>query len=625
MREDEGREAGTAGRLYPMHARFVAALCAALCVRSWATPVRPIHANDNGHPAGTLRHGVLTLRLEVRSGRWHPEAEDGFGIEVLAFGEEGQPLQNPGPLIRVPEGTEIRVSVRNALPGATLVIHGLVTRPAAADDSVVLAPGSVRAVRFIAGAPGTYFYWGTTTGVPIDDRNKVDSQLSGAFIVDPVGANATDDVFVIGVWLDSLTVDGGREQREIPTINGKMFPYTQPFTYAVGDSVRWRVINASDREHPMHLHGFYYRVNSRGDAARDTVYAPMDRRVVVTENLPSGATMAMAWSPDRPGNWIFHCHILYHVAGDLSLTPAAHHPAMSGMEPMSGLVIALHVRPRPGASYPATVGEPRRLRLLVQSHPNVFRQEPGFGFVLQQGDVPPALDSIRIPGSPIVVTRGEPVAIAVVNRLAEPVAVHWHGIELTSYYDGVPGVSGEPGHLLPSIAPGDSFIAAYTPPRAGTFIYHTHIDDIRQMESGLYGALIVLPPGQAYDSTTDHTLVFGWHEYPDTLEVLLNGSVHPAPLVLRAGVTHRLRLIMIPPAGTGDVLLWSDTSLVTWRAVAKDGADLGSHQATLRPARQRISVGETYDFEFTPAAPATLRLELRDGPDMLVTMPVEVR
>jgi hypothetical protein len=105
----------------------------------------------------------------------------------------------------------------------------------------------------------------------------------------------------------------------------------------------------------------------------------------------------------------------------------------------------------------------------------------------------------------------------------------------------------------------------------------------------------------------------------------LNGSAHPAPLVLRAGVTHRLRLIMIPPAGTGDVLLWSDTSLVTWRAAAKDGADLGSHQATLRPARQRISVGETYDFEFTPAGPATLRLELRDGPDVLVTMPVEVR
>ena len=48
----------------------------------------------------------------------------------------------------------------------------------------------------------------------------------------------------------------------------------------------------------------------------------------------------------------------------------------------------------------------------------------------------------------------------------------------------------------PAIAPGDSFEARFTPPRAGTFIYHTHIDDIRQPSSGLYGAIIVLEPGQ---------------------------------------------------------------------------------------------------------------------------------
>jgi len=426
------------------------------------------------------------------------------------------------------------------------------------------------------------------------------------------------------VWLDSLTVGGARDKREIPTINGKMFPYTESFTYDVGDSVRWRVINASDREHPMHLHGFYYRVDSRGDAARDTVYAPQDRRLAVTELLASGSTMAATWSPDRPGNWVFHCHILFHIAGDLALSSPSHETHAGGMERMSGLVIALHVRPAPGAAYPATVGQPRQLRLLVQSRPHVYREDPGYGFVLQEGATPPAPDSIRIPGSLIVLTRGAPVHTTVVNRLSEPVAIHWHGIELTSYFDGVPGVSGEPGHVLPSIAPGDSFVAEYTPPRAGTFIYHTHIDDVRQMESGLYGPLVVLPQGQMYDSTTDHPLVIGLHEYPDTFAVLLNGSAHPAPLVLRAGVTHRLRIVMIPSAGTADVLLLSDTSLVTWRAVAKDGADLPPHQATLRPARQRVSVGETYDFEFTPAGPGDLRLELRDGPDLFVTMLVEL-
>jgi hypothetical protein len=244
---------------------------------------QPIQANNNDHPAGTLRRGVLTLRLEAGSGLWHPEAEDGFGLYVQAFWEEEKPLQNPGPLIRVPEGTVIRVSVRNAIPGATLVVHGLVTRPAASDDSIVLAPGVTREVRFTAGAPGTYFYWATTTGAAIGKRRTVDSQLTGALIVDAAGIRPQDHVFVIGVWLDSLTVGGERGKREIPTINGKMFPYTESFTYDVGDSVRWRVINASDRFHPMHLHGLLPCRQPRRRRAGHGVRAP-DQRLAVTEN-----------------------------------------------------------------------------------------------------------------------------------------------------------------------------------------------------------------------------------------------------------------------------------------------------------------------------------------------------
>jgi len=607
-----------------MHMRLVVTVCATVLVKPVAPPVSHIAANDNTRPAGRLAGGVMTIRLEARAGTWHPEAEDGPSLQVQAFGEWGGSLQVPGPMIRVPEGTVIDARVRNAIPGATLVVHGLASRPDAG-DSLVIGPGAVAEARFTAGAPGTYFYWATTTRVPLDKRRKVDSQLSGAFIVDPAGRRPDDRVFVLGVWLDSVVVGGVREKREVPTINGKMFPYTESFTYSVGDSIRWRVVNASDREHPMHLHGFYYRVESRGDAAQDTVYAPPDQRAVVTENLTSGATMSLTWSPDRPGNWVFHCHILFHVEGALTLSPATAHAAMSGMEAMSGLVISLHVRPRSGREYPAAIGTPKQLRLLVQERPRVYRQEPGLGFVLQRGDVPPAPDSIDIPGSPIVVTRGEPVAIDVVNHLSEPVAVHWHGIELTSYYDGVPGVSGEPGHLLPSIAAGDSFTAVYTPPRAGTFIYHTHIDDVRQMQSGLYGPLIVLPPGERYDTLVNHIVVFSWHEYPDSLLVMLNGSAHPPPLVLARGIPHRLRIIMIPPAGSADLELRQDTTLSSWRLVAKDGADLPSHQATVRPARQTISVGETFDFEFTPASQAGLRLELRDGPVVLVSMPVLVR
>jgi manganese oxidase len=583
-----------------------------------------IRANHNDRPAGSLANGILTLRLVAREGVWHPEAEDGVGIPVRAFAEEGRALENPGPLIRVPEGTEIRVRVRNAIPRATLVVHGLTTHPGDGTDSLVLAPGGERETRFRVGARGTYFYWATTGGATLPKRHSVDTQLSGAFVVDPVGARTPDHVFVIGVWVDSLTVHGKRSPHEIPTINGKMFPYTESFGYTVGDSVRWRVINASDREHPMHLHGFYYRLDGLGDERVDTLLKADRRPWVVTDNLLSGTTMSVTWAPDRPGNWIFHCHILFHVTGDLSLV--RHGPDRDrGMERMSGILIPLHVRARPGRAYPASVGPGRTLRLFVQMHPKVYRAEPGFGFVLQDGAHAPAPDSIRIPGSPIVLTRGEPVRITIVNNLGEPTAVHWHGIELTSYYDGVPGVSGEPGHLLPSIAPHDSFTAVYTPPRAGTFIYHTHIDDVKQMESGLYGPLVVLPPGQTFDSTTDHIVTISLHEYPDTFDVLMNGSVHPEPIVLRAGVPNRLRIVVIPAAGSGELTLLSDTTPVRWRALAKDGADLPAALATERPARQLVSVGETYDFEVTLKEARQLRLELLDGKVVLARLPVEVR
>jgi len=582
-----------------------------------------IRTNHNDRPAGSLADGVLTLHLVAKAGVWHPEAEDGIGIPVQAFAEEGRALENPGPLIRVREGTELRIRVRNALRGATLVVHGLATHPDPGSDSLVIAPGTAREVRFRAGVPGTYFYWATTTGVALQKRRRVDSQLSGALIVDRVGVRRNDHVFVLAVWIDSLTVQGKRDKREIPVINGKMYPYTESFSYAVGDSVRWRVINASDREHPMHLHGFFYRLNALGDARADTQFSADRRPWIVTDNLLSGTTMSVTWSPDRPGNWLFHCHILYHVMGDLSLSDR--HGDQHTMERMSGILIPLHVRAVAGRSYPAVRGTPRPLRLFVQSRPKVYRDEPGFGFVLQDGANTPSPDSIRIPGSPIVLTRNEPVRITVINRLSEPTAVHWHGVELTSYFDGVPGISGEPGHLLPSIAPRDSFTAVYTPPRAGTFIYHTHIDDVKQMEAGLYGPLIVLPPGQTFDSTTDHVVTISMHEYPDTFDILLNGSTRPAPLVLRAGVPNRLRIVIIPAAGYADLVLVSDTTPVTWRALAKDGADLPAALATTRPARQSVSVGETYDFEFTPHDNRSLRLELRAGPVLLGRMPVEVK
>ncbi|PYO05272.1 MAG: hypothetical protein DMD30_14320 [Gemmatimonadetes bacterium] len=63
------------------------------------------------------------------------------------------------------------------------------------------------------------------------------------------------------------------------------------------------------------------------------------------------------------------------------------------------------------------------------------------------------------------------------------------------------------------------------------------------------------------------------------------------------------------------VRLVRDSSVLTWRAVAKDGFTLPPQQATVRPSATYVGSGETADFELTPDAPGDLRLEIdRDGP-----------
>ena len=235
------------------------------------------------------------------------------------------------------------------------------------------------------------------------------------------------------------------------------------------------------------------------------------------------------------------------------------------------------------------------------------------GFVLQNGPAP-RLDSVEIPGPPIVLARGEPVEITVVNNLQDATSIHWHGIELDSYFDGVSGWSGDQRETAPHVNPGDSFAVRFTPPRAGTFIYHSHFDEERQLGSGLYGPIIVLEPGQRYEPETDRTLILsqaGPTKGASRARVTLNGSRSPV-IEMQAKRLHRLRLIHIAATLPLRFSLLRDTIPVAWRAVAKDGADLPPAQALVRPARQIIGVGEAYDFEFTPEEPGQLRLVVKD-------------
>ena len=596
-------------------------------------------ANPNTAPAGRLRGGVLEIELVAALAMWHPDGDSRPGISVEAFAEPGRPPQVPAPLIRVAQGTEIRVSVRNALAIDTLTYSIDIgdTR-----DSVVIPPGSAGTLRVRPTRAGNFFYRATTS-TTLGRALRVGGMLAGALVVDSASSTRRprDRIFVIQVAADGQIGRIGIPlyERSVWAINGRSWPSTERLAASVGDSVRWRVINLTTDGHPMHLHGFYYSVDAvDGPSASLAAMEPPSSRVV-TARLAAFAGMSMTWVPERAGNWLFHCHFADHVVPHGPLGGEAPSPGVDriGMWPtranhaestdhaataMAGLITGIVVRDGRGTRATVTPAARRTLRLVAIQDPEFPDSQPSLRYVLDDPRSPngraEAWPGLSVP---IRLTRDEPVAITIVNQMHEPTSVHWHGIELDSYADGVPGFSGAGTRLSPLIAPGDSFVARFTPPRSGTFMYHSHVDEPRQQRAGLVGPLIVRDAANA-DTTLDITFLFKLARHRDNGPFEINGRLDPDTLRLRAGQKYRVRLIALQnefPYINVTLTARADSAfaggpdeqVVQWTPVAKDGAELAAEYRVPRPAIQRMSMGETYDFEFVPGRADNLRLELR--------------
>src|SRR5262245_20352230 len=358
-----------------------------------------IAVNDNRRAAGSLDAGTLTLGLRAAEGMWQPEGASGPSLRIQAFGEVNGPLMIPGPLGRVTEGVEVAMTVRNDLSD-TMRVHGLCDRGAQTCDPVVVPPGEVRAIRFRSGPAGTYHYWATTTGMPLQFRPVGDTQLAGPFVVDPPAvARGEDRVFVITDWT-SLTLEQlkrvasaddpgetflGFDPKIAFLVNGLSWPHTERLAYRLAEPVHWKIVNLSTQAHTMHLHGFYFDVDALGDGTRGARFADGDRQRVVTQLMQPGETMSMTWTPERVGNWLFHCHIKDHVSPGRRLSQASsvegHHAAHDASAGMAGMILGVTIVGENDP--PAPVAAPaRKMTLLMQSEPKRDGDDPAYGFVL---------------------------------------------------------------------------------------------------------------------------------------------------------------------------------------------------------------------------------------------------
>ena len=627
-------------------AAAIAFVCWASTTTAQVRPVERVRPNDNQARAGLRSGSVLAIRMEARLAEWHPQGEDAPGAMIPVFAELGRPAQVPGPLIRVAGGTEVIVVIRNAVPNTVLTVHGLHARPAIVpvgqtfSDSIQLTYGQVQQLRFKLDRPGTYYYWGTTTGASFENRTREDAQLTGVIVVDEPGERTPRDrIMVLGMWADTIASETTRRRnRELFVINGKSWPNTDHLIYEKGDVVRWRVVNASADLHPMHLHGYFFRVTRRGNGMADTLLSRSE--LVHTERMLPGQTMSLTFTPDRIGWWLFHCTQPSHAIarGPLGYASQDVLPTVYGgtaAPALGGLIAAMEVNlPDDDTTHklpPPPIPDPqRRLRMILQPNAGTTPLTPLYGVFIDTAGLTPEVDRGQRAGPPLILNRGEQTSIMLINRTGEPTSMHWHGLELDNGYDGVPTVSGVRPAVVHPIPTNDSLDVRMAPARAGTFLYHSHYNDARQMRAGLVGPLIVVEPGK-WDPTRDFPVLFSSpsDSTDEERSVLVNGSLTPLVLEMRRGIAHRIRLMNGTTGRPGLVVELHQgadtTTLATWRPVAKDGIDIPPAARGARGARQPISIGETMDFEFTPLRTGDYRLEARTrSGSLLATLPIRV-
>jgi FtsP/CotA-like multicopper oxidase with cupredoxin domain len=167
------------------------------------------------------------------------------------------------------------------------------------------------------------------------------------------------------------------------------------------------------------------------------------------------------------------------------------------------------------------------------------------------------------PGPLIEAHQGDLVQVTLTNvDVPDGVTLHWHGVDVPNAEDGVAGVTQD------AVRPGRTFVYRFVAAHAGTFWYHSHQVSDAQVRGGLFGTLLVLPPGA--ETATDvpvQDVVAPVHTYSGRRTVA--GSTGVTAVDAAAGSAVRLRVVN---TDNGPLRAWVSGS--PFRVAAVDGRDL---------------------------------------------------
>jgi FtsP/CotA-like multicopper oxidase with cupredoxin domain len=96
----------------------------------------------------------------------------------------------------------------------------------------------------------------------------------------------------------------GNMERFIWGFDGYKFSAAEPIYLKLGERVRITLINDTMMEHPIHLHGLWSELENGHGA-----YNPYKHTILVKP----AERVSYLLSADTPGEWAYHCHLLYHM------------------------------------------------------------------------------------------------------------------------------------------------------------------------------------------------------------------------------------------------------------------------------------------------------------------------
>lgn len=207
----------------------------------------------------------------------------------------------------------------------------------------------------------------------------------------------------------------------------------------------------------------------------------------------------------------------------------------------------------------------------------------------------------RVHGPTIEAVEGDRVRIYVTNKLDAPTTVHWHAILVLNGMDGVGGLTQR------AIQPGETFKYEFTLKQNGTFMYHSHHDEMTQMAMGMMGLFLVHP--REIKNEVDHDFAIMLSEWkidvgarrPDPNEMTdfnvltMNARVFPgtAPLLVKRNSRVRIRIGNLSAMDHHPIHLHGHHFLVT----ETDGGEI-PESARWPETTVLVAVGQTRTIEF---------------------------